>query len=179
MADSALQTSVTNIKAIGTLLQAGHKAGDSIQSLRDGQLKSLGGKINALADDILAQGDIKVAMLGIGAVGNSATGAAQFVAPVACEIVGIRVASSAAITNDPLLTVDKKPIGSSAVNLLGATNYDMSGLTTAKQSADLTLTSTAADKLLAAGEVATALVTCDSDDAISDAAVMVYYKHTA
>lgn len=179
MADSVIKTAVDNLKAVGTLLKNGHIAGQSLQDLRDGQLKSLGGKINDFANAIQTQADLKVAMVNVGAVGNSATGAGQWIAPVAAEIVGLRVASRSAITGDPLLSADKKPVGASAVNLLAATNYDLSGLATAKQSAALTLTATAADKVFAAGEVATFLVTSDSDDAITDLSIMVLYKHTA
>lgn len=179
MADSALKATVDALKTVGTLLKGGHIAGQSLQELRDGQLKSLGGKINDFADVLQAQSDLKVAMVNIGAVGNSATGAGQWIAPVAAEIVGLRVASRSAITGDPLLTADKKPTGASAVNLLAAANYDLAGLATAKESASLTLTTTAADKVFAAGEVATFLVTSDSDDAITDASIMVLYKHTA
>lgn len=179
MADSAVKQVVDDLKSVGDALKNGHRAGDSLQSLRDGQLKNLGGSLNNFADAVQAQSDLKVAMLGIGPVGNDETGAAQFIAPVPCEIVGLRVSSRSAITGDPLLTADVKPTGESAVNLLAAANYDMAGLTTAKQSAALTLTATLADRLLAAGEVATFLVTSDANDEITDASIMVLYKHTA
>ena len=178
MADSALKTAVDELKAVGTLLKSGHIAGQGVQELRDGQLKTLGGKINNFADAVQTQGDLKVAMVNIGTKGNSDTGAGQWIAPVAAQIVGLRVSSSAAITGDPTLTADKKPTGDTAVSLL-ASSYDMSGLSTAKQSAALTLTSTAADLVFAAGEVATFLVTNDSDDAFEDVSIMVLYKHTA
>lgn len=179
MADSALKTAVDELKAVGTLLKSGHIAGQGVQELRDGQLKTLGGKINNFADAVQTQGDLKVAMVNIGAVGNGATGAGQWIAPVAAEIVGLRVASRSAITGDPQLSADKKPIGDTAVNLLAAASYGLDGLSTAKQSAALTLTSTAADKVFAAGEVATFLATCDGDDSITDLSIMVLYKHTA
>ena len=100
-------------------------------------------------------------MVNIGAVGNSATGAGRWIAPVAAEIVGLRVASRSAITGDPQLSADKEAHRGHRRQPLAAASYGLDGLAAAKQSAALTLTSTAADKVFAAGEVATFLATCD------------------
>lgn len=176
MTDSVLQSKLTELTALCDLLTGGYKAGRALQDLENGSLKSLGAKLKAFVESV---GEMAVeghANLLVGVVGNSEAASVCFVAPEDLEITEVRLASSGIPTSDPLLTASNKPAGESAVNLLAAANYDMAGLVAANTSVAMTLSATAANKQMAAGDVLTFAVTCDSGDAIVDAAISVKWK---
>lgn len=148
-------------------LAAGAKAGESLNELRNGALQTLAKGLDLLRDNFEEAINVN-----IGAIGNSAAASSSFVAPYPCRIVRASVASQAAVTGDPLLTINNRSkAGAANKNVLAAANYDMAGQTAANEATALSLSATAANVECAAGDVVSATVTCDGNDLISNAAL--------
>lgn len=161
------------LASVATLLSAGAKAGESLNEVRNGVLRTLGLGLDALQD---TETDEVVLVIPPG--GNSEVRYAVFVAPVALTILSIKSSVHAAVTSDPAATINNRNVaGSADRNPLEDASIAVDALTPLAVNTH-TLSSTAANLVMAAGDYLLVTVTNDSGDAHTGMSFTVVYKKT-
>lgn len=139
-------------------LKSGYVAGESLQSVRNSELKKLASSLENILQNQGWSGSVPLA-------GNNVVQKAFFVAPYDLTIRTIRTAFSGSVTGDPTLTINNRDAaGDSGKNPLAAANYDLSGLSTADEPEALSLSATAANLQMNKGDALVFTVTNDADD---------------
>lgn len=161
------------LASVAALLSAGAKAGESLNEVRNGALKTLGIALDALQDT-----ETDEVVLNVPPGGNSEVRYAVFVAPVALTIQAIKSVVPVAVTSDPVATINNRNVsGAADRNPLSAASIAVDGLTPLDVNTHA-LSATAANLLMAAGDYLIVTVTNDSGDAHAGVSFTVVYKKT-
>ena len=153
-----------------TFLQEGHKPGLSLQQFAD-RVKS---KLAPAWERIVGA---QTVTLSSGRLGNSESSDAIFVAPYDCEITAIRAARGTASGSSVTATLNNRDnAGNSDKNPLDAASIDIDGLTTADEAESQTLSGTAANLQMKAGDVLRCTFACDASSTLQGGAVGITYK---
>ena len=163
---------VEQIRSVSERLYDIKGAGKDLGRVASSDLISLGAALKEWAQDFEYS-----AHLSIEAGGNNETKRVSFIAPAKCVLTSIKIVKPFTVVGDPLLTVNNRDaIADTDKNVLGATNYDLSGLATVNEAESLALSSTAANLELAEGDVVTLSVVCDADDSHAGFGTLLSYK---
>lgn len=159
------------LEAIAEALELGPSAGESLNDVRR-KMADLGRALNAYIDT-----EEEVVALNIPPGGNSELSHATYIAPAAMTIKSIQSLLHATPTNTPLLTLNNRNVaGSADRNPIAATNVDLATLT-ANAVNSHTLSSTAANLEMAAGDYLKITVTNDGSEAHRGISVIVRLKY--
>lgn len=155
------------LKAASDFFGAGRQAGDSLQTVQN-RLKSL-----ASLDGGIVQ---QVTMDSVN-LGNSESFIAHFIAPFKLEITAILAVKQASVGTGVTATlVNRDAANNTDKNPLSGTNIDMDALTTANEAESQTLSATAANITMEAGDCLKCTFAADGTSTLTGAAVALRYK---
>ncbi len=159
------------LEAISNTLLSGPLPGESLNDVRR-KMADLGRALNAYTST-----EEEVVLLNIPPGGNSELSHGTYIAPAAMTIKSIQSLLHVAPTNTPLLTINNRNVGGSADrNPLSAASVDLATLT-ANAVNSHTLSSTAANLEMAAGDYLKVTVTNDGTEAHRGISVIVRLKY--
>lgn len=167
MADSRLKEAIDD-------LSAGPVAGESLADVRRRGVRKLAGAL----DDIL---NVLSDTVSWGVQGSSEVQVRHWIAPFDLQILSAKAVYTGTVTNTPLLAINnrKQAGGGSNLNVLSTATQDLAALFSggaANEPEALTLSATAANLLVKAGDALTFTLTTDGTEDHDGISVAFTYK---